>query len=107
MWAAMTEQRPFVAACFEESSWFCDISLFFSWTYHKKLLYLSAKSIVMGKFINPFTDVGFKIVFGEEFSKPNLLDFLNALFDGERVIANVSFLDKEQKAMFDGDRSRM
>ena len=59
----------------------------------------------MGKFINPFTDVGFKIIFGEEFSKPSLLDFLNTLFDGERVITNLSFLDKEQKAMFDGDRS--
>jgi len=59
----------------------------------------------MGKFINPFTDVGFKIIFGEEFSKPRLLDFLNALFDGERVITNLSFLDKEQNAMFDGDRS--
>ena len=61
--------------------------------------------MTMGKFINPFTDVGFKIIFGQEFSRPRLLDFLNALFDGERVIANLSFLDKEQKAMFDGDRS--
>ena len=59
----------------------------------------------MGKFINPFTDVGFKIIFGEEFSKPNLIDFLNALLVGERVITNVTFLDKEQKALFDGDRS--
>lgn len=59
----------------------------------------------MGKFINPFTDVGFKIIFGEEFSKPRLLDFLNALFDGERVITNLSFLNKEQEALFDGDRS--
>ena len=31
----------------------------------------------MGKFVNPFTDVGFKIIFGQEFSKPQLLDFLN------------------------------
>ena len=59
----------------------------------------------MGKFINPFTDVGFKIIFGQEFSKERLLDFLNALFDGEHVINNLTFLDKEQKAMFDGDRS--
>jgi len=59
----------------------------------------------MGKFINPFTDVGFKIIFGEEFSKPRLLDFLNALLEGERKITDLSFLDKEQKAMFDGDRS--
>lgn len=59
----------------------------------------------MGKFINPFTDMGFKIIFGEEFSKPSLIDFLNALLVGERVITNVTFLDKEQKEMFDGDRS--
>ena len=59
----------------------------------------------MGRFINPFTDVGFNIIFGEEFSKPSLLDFLNTLLDGEHSITNLSFLDKEQKAMFDGDRS--
>ena len=59
----------------------------------------------MGKFINPFTDVGFKIIFGEEFSKPRLLDFLNALLEGERAITDLAFLDKEQQAMFDGDRS--
>lgn len=59
----------------------------------------------MGRFINPFTDVGFKIIFGQEFSKPSLLDFLNALLEGERSITNLTFLDKEQKAMFDGDRS--
>ena len=59
----------------------------------------------MGKFINPFTDVGFKIIFGQEFSKPRLLDFLNALLEGERVITDLSFLDKEQPAIYDGDRS--
>ena len=59
----------------------------------------------MGKFINPFTDVGFKILFGQEFSKPRLLDFLNTLLEGERSITDLSFLDKEQPAIFDGDRS--
>ena len=29
----------------------------------------------MGRFVNPFTDEGFKIVFGQEISKPLLLDF--------------------------------
>ena len=38
----------------------------------------------MGRFINPFTDVGFKRIFGQEFSKPLLLDFLNNLLKGER-----------------------
>jgi len=59
----------------------------------------------MARFINPFTDVGFKIIFGQEFSKPRLLDFLNTLLEGERVITNLKFLDKEQPAFFDGDRS--
>ncbi|MBR1394287.1 MAG: PD-(D/E)XK nuclease family transposase [Prevotella sp.] len=59
----------------------------------------------MGKFINPFTDVGFKIIFGQEFSKPRLLDFLNTLLEGERVITDLKFLDKEQPAIYDGDRS--
>ena len=61
--------------------------------------------LTMGRFINPFTDVGFKIIFGQEFSKPRLLDFLNTLLEGERVITDLTFLDKEQEAMFDGDRS--
>ena len=60
---------------------------------------------IMSKFINPFTDIGFKIIFGQEFSKPRLLDFLNALLVGERVITDLSFLDKEQPAIYDGDRS--
>lgn len=59
----------------------------------------------MSKFINPFTDVGFKIIFGQEFSKPRLLDFLNALLVGERSITDLTFLDKEQPAIYDGDRS--
>ena len=59
----------------------------------------------MSKFINPFTDVGFKIIFGQEFSKPSLLDFLNALLVGERHITDLKFLDKEQAAIYDGDRS--
>ena len=59
----------------------------------------------MGKFINPFTDVGFKIIFGQEFSKPRLLDFLNALLEGERSITDLTFLDKEQPAFYDGDKS--
>jgi len=59
----------------------------------------------MSKFINPFTDVGFKIIFGQEFSKPRLLDFLNALLVGERTITDLKFLDKEQPAIYEGDRS--
>ena len=31
------------------------------------------------KYVNPFTDFGFKKIFGEEASKPLLTDFLNSL----------------------------
>ncbi len=50
----------------------------------------------MSKFINPFTDVGFKRIFGQEVSKDLLVDFLNSLMEGERHIEDVTFLDKEQ-----------
>ena len=59
----------------------------------------------MGKFINPFTDVGFKRIFGQEVSKPVLLAFLNSLLEGERKIVDLKFLDKEQLGISDGDRS--
>ena len=41
---------------------------------------------IMAKFINPFTDVGFKIIFGQEMTKDLLIDFLNDLLVGERHI---------------------
>ena len=44
----------------------------------------------MGRFINPFTDVGFKRIFRQEFSKPPLLDFLNNLLKGEREITGIT-----------------
>ena len=50
----------------------------------------------MSKFINPFTDIGFKRIFGQEVSKPILIEFLNALFEGEHHITDLQFLDKEQ-----------
>ena len=59
----------------------------------------------MGKYINPFTDVGFKRIFGQEFSKPLLIDFLNNLLVGEREIVDITFLDKEQPGEFADDRS--
>ena len=59
----------------------------------------------MAKYINPFTDVGFKRIFGQELSKPLLLDFLNSLFGGEKHIVNLTFLDKKQPALYEEDRS--
>ena len=59
----------------------------------------------MRTFINPFTDIGFKKIFGQEVSKDLLIDFLNNLLKGERVINDVRFLDKEQLGFYDDDRS--
>ena len=59
----------------------------------------------MGRFINPFTDTGFKRIFGQEMSKPVLIKFLNALLQDERSITDLQFLDKEQIGIYDGDRS--
>ncbi len=52
--------------------------------------------MTMGKFINPFTDFGFKRIFGQEMSKDLLIDFLNSLLQGERRILSITFMDKEQ-----------
>ncbi|MBR3453937.1 MAG: PD-(D/E)XK nuclease family transposase, partial [Bacteroidaceae bacterium] len=56
----------------------------------------------MGRFINPFTDTGFKRIFGQEMSKPVLIKFLNALLQDERSITDLQFLDKEQIGIYDG-----
>ena len=56
------------------------------------------------KYINPFTDFGFKKIFGEEASKPLLLDFLNALLPEQNKIVDLSFKNTEQLGLTDADR---
>ena len=62
------------------------------------------------KFINPFTDYGFKKLFGEEPNKDLLLDFLNELLKVEQgKIISINYIKSEQlgdtsidrKAIFD------
>ena len=60
------------------------------------------------RYVNPFTDFGFKKLFGEEASKPQLMDFLNALLPEHARIRDLSFRNPEQlgglwdrKAIFD------
>ena len=48
-----------------------------------------------GRFVNPFTDLGFKIIFGQPASKELLITLLNELLAGEHHIENLTFLDKE------------
>ena len=55
------------------------------------------------KYVNPFTDFGFKKIFGEEASKPLLIDFLNALLPEQNKIANLTFKNNEQLGQTEAD----
>ncbi len=55
------------------------------------------------KYVNPFTDFGFKKLFGEEASKASLIDFLTSLLP-ETNIVDLSFKDKEKLGQTDMDR---
>jgi predicted transposase/invertase (TIGR01784 family) len=55
------------------------------------------------KYVNPFTDFGFKKIFGEEASKPMLIDFLTSLLP-ETNIVDLTFKDKEKLGKSEEDR---
>lgn len=55
------------------------------------------------KYVNPFTDFGFKKIFGEEASKDILIDFLKCLLP-ESYITDLSFNDKERLGLSQDDR---
>lgn len=64
---------------------------------HRLLLDDDQNSLVMGKFINPFTDFGFHRIFGQEVHKELLIDFLNQLLKDERHIIDITFLNPIQQ----------
>ena len=55
------------------------------------------------KYINPFTDFGFKKIFGEEASKPMLIDFLTSLLPEAHII-DLAFKDKDKLGQGEDDR---
>ena len=59
---------------------------------------------MQAKYINPYTDFGFKKIFGEEASKPLLIDFLNALLPERNKIIDLTFKNTEQLGLTDLDR---
>ena len=52
------------------------------------------------RFVNPFTDLGFKIIFGQPASKDLLIILLNELLSGEHHIEDLTFLDKEDRSEY-------
>ena len=66
---------------------------------------------MISKYFNPYTDFGFKKLFGEEGSKDLLIDFLNQLLPAHHQIAQLSFKNpenlsntlEERKAIFENN----
>lgn len=56
------------------------------------------------KYVNPYTDFAFKLLFGTDLNKEILIGFLNALFNGEQVIENVTYLNTEHLGSRETDR---
>jgi predicted transposase/invertase (TIGR01784 family) len=56
------------------------------------------------KYINPFTDFGFKKLFGEEANKDLLIDFLNELLQDRGGLTDLSFIKSEQLGATEADR---
>ncbi len=56
------------------------------------------------KYINPFTDFGFKKIFGDEQNKDLLIDFLNEVLQEKSKIIDLTFLKNEQLGVSQSDR---
>jgi len=66
---------------------------------------MEEKDRLKDKYIDPFTDFGFKKLFGEECNKDLLLDFLNELLHKkEGKIVNLTYLKSEQLGRSEEDR---
>jgi len=59
---------------------------------------------IQEKFINPFTDFGFKKIFGSEPNKDLLIDFLNELLKTKEKIKNLTYKKTEHLGSTEADR---
>ena len=60
--------------------------------------------IIKEKYINPFTDFGFKKLFGSEFNKDLLIDFLNQVLGDREQIKDLTYLNTEKLGKTQNDR---
>ena len=56
------------------------------------------------KYINPFTDFGFKKLFGSEYNKELLIDFLNQVLGERERIQDLTYLNTENQGKTEWDR---
>lgn len=59
---------------------------------------------MQSKYINPFTDFGFKKLFGEEINKDLLMDFLNQLLPEKHQIQELTYQNNENLGTGETDR---
>lgn len=57
------------------------------------------------RYINPYTDFGFKKLFGTEMNKDLLISFLNALFMGKEVVSDIHYLPSEHFGQYGNRRA--
>lgn len=55
-------------------------------------------------YINPYTDFGFKKLFGTEMNKELLISFINSLFEGKETVKELTYLTTEQLGTTETDR---
>ena len=60
--------------------------------------------ILADRYVNPYTDFGFKMLFGTEMHKDLLISFVNSLFAGKEVIKDLSYLNTEHLGNSELDR---
>ena len=56
------------------------------------------------RYINPYTDFGFKKLFGTDMNKDLLISFLNALLHGEQTVKDITYLNTEHLGTLEIDR---
>ena len=59
---------------------------------------------IRDRYVNPYTDFGFKLLFGTAMNKELLISFLNSLLHGREVIKDVTFLNAEHLGTQEYDR---
>lgn len=59
---------------------------------------------IYDKYINPYTDFGFKKLFGTKLNEDLLISFLNALLAGKETIKEITYLNTEHLATQELDR---
>lgn len=56
------------------------------------------------RYVNPYTDFGFKKLFGTEINKDLLISFINSLLHGKEVVKDLTYLNTEHLGTGESDR---